>query len=508
MTPEKNNLVHRICHQALALTLEDRADYLRRACGDDPALRAEVEQLLTNMGVPDYEGKTDEIPARITGKFAAAADPRGQADVAHVLFCDIVGYSIMPIEQQTKLMKTLQMIVRRTLDYRRSDSDGNLVRLPAGDGLALAFFKDVKAPVRCACEIATILKKHPEIRLRIGINSGPVFISSDINANRNVVGDGINYAQRVMDCGDAGHILVSKSVADELNPQPVWPQLLHDLGEHEVKHGVRIHLFNLYGQDVGNRELPEKLKQSAKPAPIPPPAIRTAVAAKKAPSPPSKTRYLMPALAAAIILVIAAISGWLMLRPSKESGQSETTSSLPDRSLTYFLTVQRYRNGKPYQEEFKSTGREIFEGGWKFRLHFASIQEGFLYLLHEQSGPAGGEYALLYPNPTGNNGLTAQLASMEQLETDWYVFGDEPGTEFLRVVWSASPVPELESILKPANPVDGGRIREPGRIQAIRDFLARNPAGRIEHGRDQWNKVNILRGKGRILTYLIELEHQ
>ncbi len=190
----------------------------------------------------------------------------GSVDIAHVLFCDIVGYSILPIDRQKGMISALQHIVRRTEEYRRSDARGRLVRLPAGDGMALAFLQDPVAPVRCAIEIARALKERPEIRLRMGVHSGPVFLSTDINGTRNVVGSGINIAQRVMDSGDAGHILVSRNVAEVLGQISHWQPLLHDLGEREVKHGVRIHLYNIYTNEVGNAARPTKWQADPSPA--------------------------------------------------------------------------------------------------------------------------------------------------------------------------------------------------------------------------------------------------
>ncbi len=182
-------------------------------------------------------------------------------EIAHVLFCDIIGYSLLPIDQQKRAMRILQKVVKQTTDYKKADARKQLVRLPAGDGIALAFLRDAVAPARCAFEIAAKLKTYPEVRLRIGAHSGPVFRSADINANQNVVGSGINLAQRVMDCGDEGHILVSRNVAEVLGQVSHWHEHLHDLGVREVKHGVRIHLYNLYTNKIGNPEMPTKFRR-------------------------------------------------------------------------------------------------------------------------------------------------------------------------------------------------------------------------------------------------------
>jgi tetratricopeptide (TPR) repeat protein/class 3 adenylate cyclase len=186
---------------------------------------------------------------------------QSQLEIAHVLFMDVVGYSKLPIDQQQSHLHTLQELVRATSDFIRAEQKNQLVRLPAGDGMALVFFGDPEAPVRCALELASALRAHSEIRLRMGIHTGPVYHVSDINAARNVAGSGINMAQRVMDCGDAGHILVSKAVADVLAQISRWSAIVHELGEAEVKHGVSVHLYNVYTGHAGNPETPEKLER-------------------------------------------------------------------------------------------------------------------------------------------------------------------------------------------------------------------------------------------------------
>ena len=153
--------------------------------------------------------------------------------------------------------------MRGTEQFRTAEAEGKLLRLPTGDGGALVFRTSPEAPVRCALEISKELKKHPELRVRMGIHSGPVNEITDLNEQANIAGAGINIAQRVMDCGDAGHILLSRHVAEDLEQYPQWQPYLHDLGECEVKHGVRVHALNLYTDDVGNPEVPEKFKRGA-----------------------------------------------------------------------------------------------------------------------------------------------------------------------------------------------------------------------------------------------------
>src|SRR5213595_911955 len=183
-------------------------------------------------------------------------------EIGHVLFIDIVGYSKLLINEQSEHMQTLREIVRGTEQFRLAEAAGKLLRLPTGDGGVLVFRTSPEAPVLCALEISKELKKHPELRVRMGIHSGPVNEITDLNEQANIAGAGINIAQRVMDFGDAGHILLSKHVADDLEQYPQWRSQLHDLGECEVKHGVRVSVVNLYTDELGNPEVPEKFRQT------------------------------------------------------------------------------------------------------------------------------------------------------------------------------------------------------------------------------------------------------
>jgi TolB-like protein/Tfp pilus assembly protein PilF len=181
-------------------------------------------------------------------------------EIGHVLFIDIVGYSKLLLKQQSELLLELNEIVSATKEFHEAESAGKLIRLPTGDGMALVFRTNPEAPAQCAMEIAQALKSHPAIQLRMGIHSGPVNEVVDVNQRANIAGAGINMAQRVMDCGDAGHILLSKHVADDLEQDDRWRPLLHDLGTCEVKHGVRVGVTNLYSDEVGNPQLPKKFQ--------------------------------------------------------------------------------------------------------------------------------------------------------------------------------------------------------------------------------------------------------
>src|ERR1700745_1730305 len=184
-----------------------------------------------------------------------------QLEIGHVLFIDIVGYSKLLIDEQRDYLHALNEVVRETESFRAADAAGKLTRLLTGDGMALVFATTPDAPVSCALQISQSLRSHPEVQVRMGIHSGPVSGITDVNDRSNVAGAGINLAQRVMDCGDAAHILLSKHVADDLEQYRQWRSHLHDLGECEVKHDVRVHVVNLYTEELGNREVPGKFKE-------------------------------------------------------------------------------------------------------------------------------------------------------------------------------------------------------------------------------------------------------
>src|SRR5246127_256690 len=217
-------------------------------------------------------------------------------EIGHVLFIDIVGYSQLLITQQSEQIETLRRIVRSTAQFREAEAEGKLLRLPTGDGGALVFRTTPEAPVLCALEIASELKKHPELKVRMGIHSGPVNAITDLNEQANIAGAGINIAQRVMDCGDAGHILLSKHVAEDLEHFPRWQPYLHELGECEVKHGVRVSIVNLYTNDAGNPQIPKKLQ-----------------ALKK-----QRARLRSAVIAAALLLLVGVIAAFVIV--SRKSG--------------------------------------------------------------------------------------------------------------------------------------------------------------------------------------------
>ena len=183
-----------------------------------------------------------------------------QLEIAHVLFIDIVGYSKLSINEQRAVVDELTQVVRNSDQYQKAEAADRLIKIPTGDGMALVFYTSPEAPAECAVEISGALKGHPRLQLRMGVHSGPVSGVIDVNGHANLAGAGLNMAQRVMSCGDAGHILLSKRVAEDLQEYEHWRPLLHDLGVCEVKHGTRVAIVNLHADEVGNPQLPKKFQ--------------------------------------------------------------------------------------------------------------------------------------------------------------------------------------------------------------------------------------------------------
>src|ERR1043166_5565859 len=238
-----------------------------------------------------------------------------QLEIAHVLFTDIVGYSKLPIPQQRAVVERLNEIVRATDEFQAAETAGRLLTLPTGDGITLVFYNSPEAPVECALEISRALKKHPELQLRMGVHSGPVSGVIDATGKANVAGPGINIAQRVMDCGDAGHILLSKHAAEDLEEYPHWQPHLHELGECEAKHGVHVSVVNLFTAELGNRAVPEKLK-----------ATRVAAAA-------GRKRAAIRRLSLGVVCLLAVITviGLLLVRNRRPLGTVELP--IPEKSI-------------------------------------------------------------------------------------------------------------------------------------------------------------------------------
>jgi TolB-like protein/class 3 adenylate cyclase/Tfp pilus assembly protein PilF len=253
-----------------------------------------------------------------------------ELEIAYVLFIDIVGYSKLVTSEQRRLLELLNQIVCDSEHFRAAEAKSRLITVPTGDGMGLVFYNTPEAPVECALEVSRAASEHPDLKLRMGIHSGPVSGVVDVSGRSNIAGAGINIAQRVMDCGDAGHILVSKHMAEDLEQYGHWKRHLHDLGECEVKHGVRVSVVNLYTEDHGNPEVPQKFRQARKGA--------AAVVRERK----GRNRIITAAIVLIAALIIAAV---LLSRrsapvatvnvapPAPQATPMPTAAAIPEKSI-------------------------------------------------------------------------------------------------------------------------------------------------------------------------------
>jgi hypothetical protein len=293
-----------------------------------------------------------------------------------------------------------------------------------------------------------------------------------------------------MDCGDAGHILVSERAADDLRQLGRWSSQLHDLGEAEVKHGFRVHLFNFHTDEVGNPAIPTKLRPAASKFS----SKRTAVIAAMA-------------IAAALIGTIAFFAFKPRVLNPGPVTPPVVTAPLREQSLTYWLTVQKMGNDKPVGKPFDSAGDVIFGNGWKFRFNILPAQNGALYLLNEGPGVDNKtEYNVLFPNPADNSGLAA-LSANQQLNSGWYRFVDQTGVEKLWLVWASEAPPDLDSVFRAAAN-HAGVIEDVRHIETVQKYLKQYDRNRLEVSSDKGQKRTIMKGKGDLVVGLVELSHE
>lgn len=375
--------------------------------------------------------------------------------LAHVLFTDIVGYSKLPTDQQSKFLKTLQEIVRGTAEVIRAQAADQIITIATGDGMALVFFNDPMAPVQCALEISRALKGHPEVKLRMGVHSGPVDEIVDVNDRKNVAGAGINMAQRVMDSGDAGHILVSRRVAEDLGQYSSWQPFLHDLKEVEVKHGVRMHVFNLYTGEAGNAALPEKIRQR------------------------NKRKKRVPVLAIVGGVLVVAVIATMIVKRLAPSGhpvrpETESTALLQRKVDTWtntIFTTQAANGGMKNLPSGRETSTQVWttaqsltgvlSTGKSLDNYVPKIREAFDYIEKlRRTSPAGGwnYYANAIPYTVTEINAWVTVATVKSLDSKTKIWSDTERAEIVGRV-----IRELDEIKRRQDSTGGWRpIRDDG----------------------------------------------
>jgi len=481
------------------------AAVIMKALAFDPGQRFQRardfgDQLAAALTGSEGEGTRlkEQSSTTVVNEARQTIDQVPKLETAHVLLMDLVGYSTLLIDEQSQRLQQLQEIVRNTEEIKSVVGTEDLLRLPTGDGMALVFFRDPEAATRCAVEVGRALRAHPEICLRMGVHTGPVYRLADINANMNVAGGGINMAQRVMDCGDAGHIIVSQRVADDLIQLSRWAPALHDLGETEVKHGVRIHVYNLFADDFGNPEVPTKFRvKSVRKIPV---------------------RSSAAMIVGAALLVALFWLGYTKLRFPSVTTQGNvpaavTTAAVPEHSFSYSMVVQKYRNGKPYQKPYTIPGEINFEPDDRVQLLFTAGERGYLYLINKGPELRGPENCMILFPDNGKSALieaqqTVQVPSPSQNPAyDWIGFDKEQGTEQLWMIWSTKPVPLFEDVKKWSNAKDLGEIKDATKEGQVREFLNVHEADSAQGKRDSEGTRTTVAAQGELLTYRINLQH-
>ncbi len=455
---------------------------------DRYARAREFGELLSDALLTDDEQTLQPAQARQRARNESNGKPDLQT--AHVLFVDIVAYSRLVIDEQARQLQQLQKSVSATSECMSAMNRNELIALPTGDGMALVFFDDPESPVRCAVELSRALRAFPEINLRMGVHSGLVYRVADIKNNMNVAGGGINTAQRVMDCGDGGHILLSKRVADDLGQLARWSPYLYDLGNCEVKHGVVVHVFNLYGDDFGNADVPSKFRR---------PQPRR-----------HKNWFIVPAGIAALLLVAVLSGYWYTHRqpvtpPVNSTANNGPVTPVPERSFTYSLTYQKMRNQKPDSELRQSAGNDIFGNGWRFQFNLTPNDAGTLYLLNVGPGKdQAQEYDILFPLP-GVGKSNPNISANQAFKSNWARFVDKKGVERILIIWSTKPIDELDSIFAHAAKFTNGVITSPEEIAKVQKYRDSQNTTVIP---DKDKKQTLVKGAGEILVSVVELTHE
>jgi serine/threonine protein kinase len=475
----------RISPQDLRPAIPDQAqELILKALSFGPACRPQRAREFGEM-----------LAQALTAEEDQGTSPQSRAEpgveIAHVLCIQLIGFSGLPTERQSSILKRVRQVINATDSFKKARSANQLISRSTGDGMALVFFGVPKAPAECALEIAREVKQDPEIALRMGLNSGPVYRVNDLNQAGDATGAGITVAQQVMNCGDAGHILVSQSTADVLAELSEWRDRLHDLGAHNIKEGTEAHLFNLYTGELGNSQVPRKLQ---------------------------KNRAYAMLLAAAAVLAVAVVIAVKLIffngpgpaRPGPGPVPSPSAIAGYERALSYSLTVQKYQGNRKDGSPFTlADANRIFESKYHVKLNVITPQPGFFYVLNE--GPPDGtgapRYTMLYPASADKGSYALTRITAPEPADQWFEFDNRRGTEKLWLVWSDNPVAELEAVKGLANQQEG-QIRDPALSNSIHGLLAKYGAAKLDKVTDEDAKQTTIRGSGGVLVYPLNLEHQ
>jgi hypothetical protein len=386
----------------------------------------------------------------------------------------------------------LNHVIGEAKEFRQARIRNHLAFISTGDGKALVFCNggDALAAVRCAVEIAASLWRTPDLKLRMGLHTGPVEIIFSDHENHRVTGDGLNAAQRVMRCGAAGHILLSESVADVLRQLGEWSRHLQDWGIQKGKDGQPLHIFNLFTNDAGNSDQPRERRIAL---------------------PVSRRAAMMAQSVITVVIVL------VVLLATTRRSEPPAIDAKPELRLTYSLTMQKDPKRFPASKPASVFDETIFEAGDQVRLNVTCPQDGFLYLINERPVQINGlrQFSILYPSTTSNLSAAVKASETIQIparsqnpENDWFIFNEEEGTEKVWLIWSSSIVAELEVVKDKANPTDRGIISDPVHLITIARLLAPYSERKPEVEKDEATKQAHIKSKSNVVVGLLELAHR
>lgn len=417
----------------------------------------------------------DEEP--VEGRRAGAAtDQRPAPETAHVLIIEIAGHSDMLTEQQNSATKHLQEFTRTASQFQRTRADKGVVSVPTANGVALVF-DDPIAAVKCAEEVTQSFKGNSTVAVRMGLHTGRVYGDRDTNASLNLTGGVIDVAQKVMDCGDPGHILVSKAMADVLKQLHGYAGLANDLGEFEVKEGDRVHLYNLHHGEIGNPVVPNKLKKGAA---------------------RSRKRAIAMGVAAILVLiVIAVVFQW------RTSTQSHTAAEIQLPELALGISLEAQKPAGPLVPLFDKIAADgeinfKFDVGDGLRWRVGTEQPGYLYIMGDA---AVGDVTVLFPTP-GSNGGSASLEARKEIPlppTGWFKC-KQTGYERFWVAWAAQPIGVLEDLIQSGKRTANSIAYDPRQVDKAREFLTKQSATRPQTTLDAEKTQLKLKIKGEVLA--------
>jgi class 3 adenylate cyclase/predicted Ser/Thr protein kinase len=468
-------------------------DLILQSVSSDPAARprsskAFAEALAASM----------VIASPATAVASAPPPNSDEIEIAHTVFTDLAGYSLMTMDQQKDRLAEFQAIVRACPAYLAAERAGQLVRLPTGDGMALVFSGDPTRAATCALEILKGLKGHPQLPVRVGLNTGPVYRIEDINGKTNVAGGGINTAQRVMDCADPGQALISKSLAEVLLQVTEWRPRLTDLGVHPVKHGVGVHIYSLHDGSLGSSAMPQRLTQRQKEQSKAEPSAGNA--------PPARPRWLVPAVLSAL-LILAGFLAWKQFQSPPQTAPSVPARSVVSR-FDYSVTLTQLRNGIR-KKPFTLASEVVFEKGDEIQINVTSVEPAYLYAMNFGPMPDGSPSCNLLRLASGSFRVGLEPGVPLRIpQGSPILFDAGEGLERFYLVYSKQPIDFIESLgASQKNSAADLVITAPPDLARVSDWLTRQLKSVESAIADKEASRTRVQGYDPVLVHLVKLEH-